>query len=204
MRACSAERTGVQIHKMRLLACMQWDWQSRCRGWETDIWTLRVWVFMLSQSFEGGVGETTVPAEVLRASSSLAPTFPFSRVSSFPPLLRLREKQRRPLWVQGPVVTCFEITTTACQVLGGREGRVGQSNSFRMPVRPATGLLSGFSGSFPLLVIIPCQKWRDKHRKSKSQPTLCQILLKIVFMTHKSLPPFSSCPLLLWQFVIKS
>lgn len=49
-----------------------------------------------------------------------------------------------------------------------------------MPVRPATGLLSGFSGFFPFLPLlaIPCQKWIDKHRKSKSQPTLCQILLK--------------------------
>lgn len=77
---------------------------------------------MLSQSFGGGVGEATVPAEVLAASSSVAPTFPFSRVSSSS-LLHAREKQRRPLWAQEPVVTCFEITTTACQVLG--EGRAG-------------------------------------------------------------------------------
>lgn len=122
MLACSAERTGVQIHKMRLPGCMQWGWQGRCRRWEIDIWTPRVGVFMLSQSFGGGVGEATVPEEVLPASSSLVPTFPCSPVPS-PPHLHPRGKQRRPLWVQGPAVTCFEITTTACQVLG--EGRAG-------------------------------------------------------------------------------
>ena len=94
-------------------------------GWEIDTWAPRACVFMLSQSFGGGVGEAAVPEEVLPASSSLAPTFSFSCVSS-PPLLHPREEQRRPFWVpgpegRGPAVTCFEITTTACQVLG--EGR---------------------------------------------------------------------------------
>lgn len=134
MCACPARHTGVQIHRMHLPSRMQWGWQGRCAGWEIDTWAPKAWVFMLSQSFGGGVGEAAVPEEVLPTSSSLAPTFSFSYVSS-PPLLHPRKEQRRPFWVRGPegrgpVVTCFEITTTACQVLGegrGWQGRAGQA-----------------------------------------------------------------------------
>lgn len=110
------------------------------------------------KAFGCGVGEASVPEEVLPASSSLAPTFSFSCVSSSP-LLHPREEQGRPFWVRGPegrgpAVTCFEITTTACQVLG--EGRAGQGRAGQAALGCQSGLQRAYclalqAPSFPIL-----------------------------------------------------
>lgn len=128
---CASAQLGALGSRFTRCACLaEFNGADRADAQDGrfDTWAPRAWVFMLSQSFGGGVGEAVVPEEVLPASLSLTPTFSFSCVFSLP-LLHPREELRRPFWVWGPegrdpVVICFEITTTACQVLG--EGRAWQ------------------------------------------------------------------------------
>lgn len=84
---CASAQLGAPGFRFTRCACLsEFNGAGRADAQDGrfDTWAPRTWVFMLSLSFGGGVGEAAVPEEVLPASSSLTPTFSFSCVLSLP------------------------------------------------------------------------------------------------------------------------